>query len=204
MVFRLSQGWAIVSCAASVRLILLPKKRSPELDWSNALFQVIDLASFSSVWYWIIVALTWSSVSYYVLGIPFDMIQRARRKGGEAEADLHDILRVNVNRVVHIGQIAGLMLIAFANFMLTGLGLLAFYYWIELAQAVFLLAFPLSIVATLSFRTVRKIAEQQPQDEDVYKVLFRHRLWTQIIGMVAIFFTAMFGMYQNLDIIRYL
>lgn len=132
------------------------------------------------------------------------MIQRGKRRGGQADIDVHDIVRVNVNRFTHLSQVAGLVLTGFVFFFLTALGLLGFYYWFELAQAFFLLAFPLSIIGALSFRTVQKIAENEPQGPDLYKVLFRHRLWTQIVGMIAIFFTAMFGMYQNLDIIRYL
>ncbi len=46
--------------------------------------------SFSNLWYWIALAVMWSSTSHWVLGVPYDMIQRARREGGQAEADLED------------------------------------------------------------------------------------------------------------------
>ena len=174
------------------------------MDWSKALLQVIDLRSFSSVWYWMAVAVVWSSVSHFVLGVPYDLIQRARRHGDQAERDLQDIVRVNVNRLLHISDTAGLFLIGFAAFSLTGLAVLAFYYWVELAQAILLIAFPLAIVGMISIRTARRISANPPSGDELFAALFRHRLWTQAVGMAAIFVTAMFGMYEALDVVRYL
>ena len=48
-------------------------------------------------------AVLWSSVSHWVLGVPYDSIMRARRgKPPEAMRDLHDLTRVNVNRILFI------------------------------------------------------------------------------------------------------
>jgi len=104
------------------------------VSWTNALFEVIDMRSFSNLWFWIALAVVWSSVSHWVLGVPFDMIQRARKQGGQAEADLHDMVRINVNRLLYIARLS------------------------------------------------------------------KHRVITQFIGMISIFVTAMFGMYQNLAV----
>ncbi len=172
------------------------------MDWSNVLFQVIDLRSFSSVWYWIIVAVLWSSVSYYVLGVPFDLITKARRHNGQAEEDMVDLVRINVNRLLGIAQTSGIILTGFVFFALTTLALLGFYYDLELAQALFLMALPLSIVGAVSLSSARKIRTADPEPAQLYAMLLRHRLWTQIIGMVAIFITAMYGMIQVLDVVR--
>ncbi|MEL6959318.1 MAG: component of SufBCD complex [Pseudomonadota bacterium] len=170
------------------------------MNWTNSLFEVIDMRSFSNLWFWIALAVVWSSVSHWVLGVPFDMIQRARKQGGEAEADLHDLVRINVNRILYIGQVSGLVMLTFLSFLLTSLAILAFWYDIEFAQAIFLLAFPLSIVGALSLSTARAIAEQQPTGEALYKRLSKHRVATQFIGMISIFVTALYGMYQNLAV----
>lgn len=150
------------------------------------------------------VAVVWSSVSHFVLGVPYDLIQRARRNGGEAMQDLEDIVRVNVNRVIHINDVAGFLLMTFVCFVLSGLIAMAFYYWVELAQAILLLAFPLTVIGVLSFSAAHRLHRDQPKGDDLIAALFRHRLWTQVVGMISIFVTAMFGMYQNLDIVRYL
>ncbi|MDO7630423.1 MAG: component of SufBCD complex, partial [Loktanella sp.] len=57
------------------------------MDWNKAILQVIDLRSFSSLWYWLFIAIAWSTVSHWVLGVPYDMVQRAKRQGGQAEID---------------------------------------------------------------------------------------------------------------------
>jgi hypothetical protein len=69
------------------------------VDVLDRRFEVIDMRSFSNLWYWIALASLWSSVSHWVLGIPHDMIQRARREGGQAEADVEDLARININRL---------------------------------------------------------------------------------------------------------
>jgi len=83
------------------------------LDWYQTVFELIDMRSFSNLWYWIALAVVWSTTSHYVLGVPYDMITRAKRSGGEAEADLHDLVRVNVNRLLYIAGAAGLWIQSF-------------------------------------------------------------------------------------------
>jgi hypothetical protein len=160
--------------------------------------EVIDLRSFSNLWFWIALAVVWSTASHYVLGVPYDMITRARRDGGEAEEDLRDMVRVNVNRLLHIAEASGLWLLALACFALTTLAIVGFVYGIEFAQALFLLAFPLSIVFALSLRTAHRI--RAADGEGLHRVLVRHRLSVQGIGVVSIFVTAMWGMWQNMVI----
>lgn len=170
------------------------------MDWYTSLFELIDMRSFSNLWFWIALGVVWSTASYYVLGIPFDMIQRARRQGDQAAVDLEDMVRINVNRLLYIANVSGLLLASFMCFTLSTLGMLAFFYRVEIAQAVFLLALPLTAVGALSISTARLIQAENATGERLHKRLMRHRLYTQIIGMVAIFVTAMWGMYQNLSV----
>ena len=58
----------------------------------------------------------------------------------------------------------------------------------------------MSIVGMLSMRTARRIAMEEAQGEQLRKRLTRHRIVTQMIGTLAIFVTALWGMYQNLSI----
>lgn len=167
------------------------------LDWTTTVFEVIDMRSFSNLWYWLVLAAIWSTASHWVLGVPYDMIQRARKHGGVAQESLEAITAINVERILYIGRVSGLWLLGFTSFLLTGLGLLAFLYEVEFAQALFLIAFPMSLVGALSLSTARLIEARQPVGRDLHKRLFRHRLYTQIIGMISIFVTAMYGMYIN-------
>lgn len=158
------------------------------------------MRSFSNLWFWIAVAVIWSSASHWVLGVPYDMVHRARRSGGQAEADLADITRVNINRMLYIVDVSGLWILGIISFFLSGLAMLGFFYRVEFAQALFLLGFPMSLVGLLSVSTARRIREEEASGELLHKRLTRCRLFTQMIGMVSIFFTALWGMYQNLSI----
>ena len=155
------------------------------------------MRSFSNLWFWIALAVVWSSASHWVLGVPYDMVQRARRHGDRAMTNLEDMVRINVDRTLFIVEVSGLLLFGFSFFVLTSLAILGFYYEVEFAQAVFLLGFPMSIVALISVSTARFLAETKTHGEALCKKLHRHRLWIQIIGVISIFVTAMWGMYQN-------
>ncbi len=170
------------------------------LDWYSTVFELIDMRSFSNLWYWIALAVTWSSVTHWSLGVPHDMVQRARRIGGQAEADLDDLARINVNRLLYIGRVSGLWLLGLTCFLLSGLTVLAFWYGVEFAQAVLMLAFPLSLVGALSLSTAKLIESEDARGAALRRRLGRHRLYTQLLGAVSIFVTAMWGMYRNLTI----
>ncbi|MEM8576979.1 MAG: component of SufBCD complex [Pseudomonadota bacterium] len=168
------------------------------MDFSQTIFEAIDMRSFSNLWFWIALAVLWSTASHWVLGVPFDMVTRARRQGGQAAEDVRDMVRVNINRLLYISDVSGLWLVGVVAFLLTGLAVLGWTYWVEFAQAVFLLALPMTAVGALNVRTARIIFERVNDDADLYKRLARHRTIVQAIGMVAIFITALWGMYMNL------
>jgi hypothetical protein len=170
------------------------------LEWYETVFELIDLRSFSNLWFWIALAVMWSTASHWVLGVPFDMIARARRHEGQTVEDLHDLVRINVNRLLYIAKVSGLWIVGIASFGLTGLALLGFYYGIELAQALLLLALPMTLVGALTLSTAKQIELAGLQNEALYKRLTRHRMTVQLIGMVSIFMTAMWGMWQNMQI----
>ena len=152
------------------------------------------------MWYWIALAVVWSSTAHYGLGVPFDLVQRARRLGGQSAQDLADMVRINCNRLLFIGSMSGLWIIGFVCFVLTALALLGFVYGVELAQAIFLIVFPLSIVGVLSISAARTIRHEGLEGEDMIARLIRHRFYVQLVGLVAIFITALWGMWQNMQI----
>ena len=152
------------------------------------------------MWYWIALALVWSQAAHYGLGVPYDLVQRARRLGGQAEVDLEDMVRVNCTRALNIGSISGLWITAIVFFALTGLALLGFVYRIEFAQAVFLILCPLALVGAMSLSMARLIVDRQLTGQDLHRRLTRHRYYIQLVGIVSIFITATWGMYQNLTL----
>src|SRR6056297_3896278 len=158
------------------------------------------MRSFSNLWFWIALAVLWSSASHWVLGVPWDMILRARKEQeGEAVEDLETLVRINVNRILFIAQQSGLLLTGFVSFALTVLLVSGFFLRHEFAQALFLLLLPTSLVGLLSVGTARRIRTEEPEGELLFKRLYKHRLFTQIVGMISIFITAIWGMLQNMN-----
>ena len=169
-----------------------------QTDTEMAALEVIDIRSFSSLWFWIVLALTWFSASHWVIGIPYDLIQRARRNGGQDARDLEVLMKINARRFFNLSTTPGLWVLGGCCAGLSSLALLGFTYQIELAQALFLLSFPLALITLVSLRTVRVVLSENQLSEVLYQRLWKHRVTTQIIGLAAIFVTATWGMYHNL------
>ena len=163
--------------------------------------ELIDLRSFSNLWYWIALAVIWSSASHWVLGVPYDMVQRARQEGGQALADLETLVRINVARMLFFSRERGPWLVGLVCFLVTVLGLLGFVYRSEFAQAVLFLFLPLCLLGYLSLRVAVKVEAGEAQGEALFRRLFWHRLSVQVLGMVSILVTSLYGMYVNLQFI---
>lgn len=170
------------------------------MDILDTALEVIDLRSFSNLWYWIALATLWSSVSHWVLGVPHDMIQRARREGGQAQTDVEDLVRININRLLNVVETGGLVLPAIAAFWLSALLVLAFWYDVEFAQALVLLMAPLALVVWVSVRSSRRIVAEGGTGELLFRRLTTHRRIVQVIGMLSIAVTGFYGMWQNLSV----
>ena len=169
------------------------------MNWYELIFVLIDMRSFSNLWYWIALAVLWSSASHWIMGVPLDMITRARKLGEAAQAELETLAQINAARLLYISRSSGIWIIGFASFLLTMLVVLGFVQDVEFAQAVFFLLAPSMLVGFLSLRTAYAIEQQEPKGEALIGRLMRQRLAVQFIGMVSIFVTALFGMYQNLQ-----
>ncbi|EAR52266.1 hypothetical protein OG2516_02479 [Oceanicola granulosus HTCC2516] len=169
------------------------------MSWTQTIFEVIDMRSFSNLWFWIALAVVWSTASHWILGVPFDMLTRAKRHGGQAQADLESVVYIMASRILYITEVSGMLLLGFLSFALTALAVLGFVYDVEFAQALFLIGLPMSGVGALSMHTARGIVTEQLRGEALHRRLIRHRQIVQAIGVLAIFVTAMWGMWQNLD-----
>lgn len=170
------------------------------MDLFSIIVEMIDLRSFSNLWYWIALAVLWSSASHWVLGVPHDMILRAKRKPGQAELDLQDAVRIQRNRILFIHEVSGAFTTGFTFFIVTSLLLLGFVYDMEFAQAVSLMVVPMVGVGLINLQTARRLAEQEHDTDALCRRLMRTRTYIQMLGGVSIFVTGLWGMYQNMVI----
>ncbi|MGB3691028.1 MAG: component of SufBCD complex [Jannaschia helgolandensis] len=159
--------------------------------------EAIDFRSFSNLWFWIALAVLWSTASHWVVGVPFDMVRRAARGNEQSLEDMHVLANIHARRILFIAEETGLITTAFSFFLVTMLALLGFLYRVEFAQAILLLFLPLMLVAWVTLRAARKVDGLDASD--LGNLLFRTRRLIQFLGIVSIFVTSMWGMWVNLS-----
>ncbi|MFO6465640.1 component of SufBCD complex [Jannaschia sp. KMU-145] len=159
--------------------------------------EVIDFRSFSNLWFWIALAVLWSTASHWVVGVPFDMVRRAARGHEASLRDMHALANIQSRRLLFIADATGLISTAFTFFAISSLALLGFLYRIEFAQALLLLFLPMMVVGWLSLMTARKVAGLDAID--LGNLLAAHRRKVQFVGVISIFVTSMWGMWTNLN-----
>jgi len=174
--------------------------RTQGLDWYKTIFEVIDMRSFSNLWFWLSLAVLWSTTSHFVIGVPHDMMRRAWREGGQALADVEALAHIYTRRLLYIARAGGIFLVAFLTFFTTALVVLAAFYAVEFAQALLCLVIPMMLVGALTLRTCLRIEAEALEGEALLNKLRTHRVAVQTVGMFSLFFTGMFGMYQNLTL----
>ena len=156
------------------------------------MFQVFGTASFHSIWYWVLTITVWSLVCHRTLGVPHDMVLRARRAPDAAErVDL--LARIAADRLGAIYDSAGTPIAAAGGFLLAALAALGFLSGIEIAQAVFLLLFPLAVVAYSTLRLALAVRRRGIRGADLRRSLRLRRLWHQVIAVLATLTAAVVG-----------
>lgn len=168
------------------------------MDFLDLVTQVIDLRSFSNLWYWIVLAILWSSLSHWVLGIPFHIVQRARQGHEDSLRDLHTLAEIHARRLLDFAEVSGTAMVASSAFVTTSLAVLGWGYQVEFCQAVILLLLPLIVVSGLSVRTAAVLHRTGFANLPIR--LRNHRLMVQGLGIVFIFVTAFWGMYTNVTV----
>lgn len=167
------------------------------MQWYQTIFELIDMRSFSNLWYWLGLSIFWSTVGHWVIGVPHDMLRRA---GQDAQVmqDVETLAAIYIRRLLYIARTAGLWMVMVLSFILTVLLVLSVHYGVEFAQAVLCLLLPGTLVFLLNLRTARIIETTGVCGPALLRRLRRHRHSVQAVGMVSIFVTGIFGMYQNL------
>ncbi|WP_347139299.1 hypothetical protein [Paracoccus sp. SSK6] len=180
--------------------------RVPQFD---SLIGFLDSRSFGTIWYWLVVIGTWSLTGRSVIGVPVEIVSRARSAvqagEGESPAVLHllDWLSLMLPRW-RLGAQEGVILLALTGFGLTSLAIMGIGYALELALAGFLLLLPLAILFWMRVVLARRLmplleaAEQGARPipdtaaEAVRRMVIHRRLVT-ILSMAAVAITALWG-----------
>ena len=154
--------------------------------------EAISLRSFSSLWYWIALAVFWIAATGRVLGISFASVNRARG-GGLALMQLETMTHIAAQIWSAEWRKWQVLWVALAAATLVGLSLLAFSYGIELAQALWFMAVPYGMILALQLRLALRILGENTSDDVLIKIMYRFRMIVQVIGFTFISLTAAFA-----------
>jgi len=163
------------------------------LEGASGVIDAFGTGSFESVWYWTLTVLAWGVVGSRVLGVPYDMILRARRRPQVAER-VEVLAHIAADRIGGIYDKVGVPLAAAAGFALAALFAIAFGNGLELATAAFLLAFPLAIVVYSTLRLALAVRRQRIGGDRLVGILARRRVWHLVIGVAAMMTAVSIGL----------
>lgn len=181
----------------------------------DGLLSLLDTRAFPSLWYWVMLAGAWVLVNRAPLGVPPDVVLRARRalrsdtQAAPPEAlMLLDWLSLILPRW-RLTRIEGIAGIAICAFLLTVLMLLGFLYGNHMAQAVTLLVVPIAVLGLTRLSLARRLnvtldaarggalpARQAAQD--AAGALMRHRWLGTGLSVLAVATATWWGVVWNL------
>ncbi|WP_138578245.1 component of SufBCD complex [Paroceanicella profunda] len=154
---------------------------------------LIGTGTFDNVWYWGVTILAWSAACHWTVGVPHDLLMRADHRGGAAARQVDQLAAIHAARQAAAVRVAGPYLLAVAAFALSVVVTLAVHPGLELAQGVSFLALPLLLVKVLNVRLAIAIEAQAIRGEALRRGLARRRFYNQLIALLAITATALFG-----------
>ncbi len=175
----------------------------------NSLIGFLDSRSFMTIWYWLALVGMWSATGRSIMGIPSDVVARARAALAAGQGDdpsvltLLDWLSLVLPRW-RLGTTEGAVFLGLTSFGLTSLAVLGFVFWLELAQAMFLLLMPFWLLFWMRVRLARRVTPlvdaaqlaQIPPDKaarDAARMMTWHRRWITVLSMVSVLATVLWG-----------
>jgi hypothetical protein len=175
----------------------------------NSLIGLLDSRSFMTIWYWLALVGMWSATGRTIIGVPSEAVSRARSALAAKQPDdpavmtMLDWLSLVLPRW-NLGTTEGAIFLGVTSFLLTSLMMLGFVFWLELAQAVFLLMLPFWLLFWMRVRLARRltpvIAAAQmgttPLDQaaqEAARMMTWHRRWVTVLSMVSVLLTVLWG-----------
>jgi len=148
------------------------------------LFKFFAAASFQSPWYWVLHVVVWTLACYRTLGVPHDMLLRARRMP-EVAGRVDLLCRLSCERIGGVYDGMGVPLGAASGFVLAACFALGFMSGIEAAQAAFALLMPLAVIAYSKLRLALAVRRKRMEGPELVLALARRRVWHQFIAVLA-------------------
>ena len=88
------------------------------LNWYSMLAGLIDVRSFSSLWFWAMLAVMWFLLGQRVAGVPVDVLAAAHADRPGSMAELEEVSRLSALRLARRYAAFGLLTVATAFFQI--------------------------------------------------------------------------------------
>ena len=154
----------------------------------------IEFNSFSNAWFWFSMITVWAVFSQLYYGISYNQLRLARRQHPERQEALLQALALYFERVGwRVSLKSGSLAAGVVAFLLSFWAVSAFYYAIEILQALFILAVPMIPCLILRWRLANKLAQKMPDFETVFLQVRKIRRWTLCWSFLTILLSTIWG-----------
>ena len=174
----------------------------------DGILRLLDGRAFSSIWYWLLLAVAWSLALRAVLGVPPEVAARAARvdRGGPddpAALALLDWLSLTLPRW-RTGRTEAALLTALGTFAVATTGSLGFGLGLEGAQALTLLIAPLLLLLALRLRLAGRLSRDLAAAQSgaitanaaarsAARACGRHRMVALLMALVTVAIVSIWG-----------
>lgn len=149
--------------------------------------------SFDNIWYWMLLAVSWSLVTHWTMGVGNQDAREARDKGGKYLSNFETLVGIHCERTRESVERYGPSVVLVISFVLAMLATLGFWFWILFAQALFLLLFPLCLTTLASIMFANRQMREPLAGRELIRRYGKLRLLKQTIGVFAICTTSFWG-----------
>lgn len=161
------------------------------------LARLLNTSSFDNFWYWLMIAVSWSRITYFTLGAGMHDTREAVKNGGQDMQDVENLLTINARRLTQAIDDFGVWIIAIATFLIATIATLGFWFSFELMQAATLFVVGITLAFIVTLRFANRIVSQDLSGTALCKAYFKCRTIKQFIGMFMIFVISFYGAYYT-------
>lgn len=159
------------------------------------LVRLLNSDSFDSFWYWLIIAVSWSRATHFMLGAGLHDIRDALRNGGTNMTDVEMLIHINARKLTRAFDRYGVWLTAIGMFLIATIATLGFKFDIELMQASTLLIVSLMLGLLVSLRFAYRVIENDLLDKALCDSFSKFRTIKQFIGIGSILVISFYAAY---------
>ncbi|NNU80734.1 hypothetical protein HMH01_09825 [Halovulum dunhuangense] len=165
----------------------------------------MDFGSFWTVWFWICHVATWSVLSHFALGVPFDMIlevNREKSEDGPWARATEALILAQVFRYTALGRRYGVVLTGVTAFLVTVLLTFSVMEQMELARALATILLPMTVIYATSLQTAFRIERRGLRGADLRGAVRFQRLVNQLIGLLAIMAAVALAIWEQVRLMQ--